>query len=792
MTNIPGFGCYDGHVQVLPVDSVVPQILAHLRESPNLVVEAPPGAGKTTRIPPALLEFGEVLVLEPRRLAARMAARRVACELGERPGQTVGYQVRFEEVAGPSTRLRYLTEGVLTRRLVSDPELRGVSTVVLDEFHERHLEGDVALALLRRLQRRRRDLRLLVMSATLDGARVAQYLGDCPAVRSEGRLFPIDIRHWPLSVPEALEKLVGEGLNGDVLVFLPGAAEIRRAMRDCDPTAARANLLLVPLHGDLTPEEQDRAVTPQDRRKVILSTNVAESSLTIEGVTAVIDTGLARVARDSPWTGLPSLEIARISKASATQRAGRAGRTAPGRAIRLYPVEDYVRRPDHDQPEILRRELSGLCLNLRAMRIRAADVPWFDPPPPEALASAEQLLTRLGIDDPARSRELARLPLHPRLASLAIDAGDTGCAIAAALSTGERLPPGKPSHAGPSDLLVLAESQWQPHTRRLYDQIRRRSRRVSDEGVLKAILRAFPDRVARRRNRDELLLAGGGSAVLSESSAVGAELMVAVDIEERRDRGLPLVRLASAIEPEWLLDLFPERITERAGVEWNRQAERVEAVSALLYDILVIEESRSGAVDPEQAARLLAQKAAEEGVQRFADPDEVEAVLSRIWFAAQHGKVDEMDTPHVTDALVQLCYGLKSFADLRQAAANGGLVKALYGSFPPDQRRAVDELAPERIRLDAGRSTRVNYSKDKPPWIASRLQDFFGMRDTPRVAGGRVPVVVHLLAPNQRPVQTTTDLAGFWQRLYPQLRKELGRRYPRHAWPENPMNPARS
>ena len=360
----------------LPIDELLP---AHtLRASGNLVIEAPPGAGKTTRVPPALLarERGEVLVLEPRRLAARLAARRVASELGERVGETVGYQVRFEDVSGPRTRLRFLTEGVLTRRLLSDPTLAGVGTVILDEFHERHLDTDLALALLRRLQSKRRDLRLIVMSATLDAAPVAKYLGDCPILRSEGKLYELAIEYTPHSpapleeqVAAALERLTKSGVTGDVLVFLPGAAEIRRAARAVEPLASRLGLLVLPLHGDLSPAEQDRAVSPADRRKVILSTNVAESSVTIEGVTAVIDSGLARVAADSPWTGLPSVEVRRISQASATQRAGRAGRTAPGRVIRLYSAEDFHRRPAADVPEILRRELSQLVLQLRAMKI---------------------------------------------------------------------------------------------------------------------------------------------------------------------------------------------------------------------------------------------------------------------------------------------------------------------------------------------------------------------------------------------------------------------------------------
>jgi ATP-dependent helicase HrpB len=771
----------------LPIDPLLPAIREHLRRGTNLVIEAPPGAGKTTRVPLALLgdTSGEILVLEPRRLAARLAARRVAAELGEHAGQTVGYQVRFEEVAGPRTRIRFMTEGVLTRRLLSDPELGGASVVLLDEFHERHLEGDLALALLSRLQRhRRRDLRIAVMSATLDAAQVAAYLGGCPVVHSEGRVFPLTVSYTPSSpqpleelVAAALERLVREGLDGDVLVFLPGAAEIRRAARACAGLAGRAGLLVLPLHGDLSPEEQDRAVQPAARRKVVLSTNVAESSVTIEGVTAVIDSGLARIASQSPWSGLPRLTVSRVSKASADQRAGRAGRTAPGRVVRLYPEEDYVRRPAHDVPEILRAELSQLLLALAAAGAAPREVEWLEAPQAESLQAAAELLERLGALDTRgdlteAGREMARLPLHPRLARLILDAGDDGCALAAALSAGER-----PN--GASDVLSLLDSNWDPRTRHFYQQIRRLAPRprAGKQTLPKAVLAAFPDRVARCRRGNELLLANGGSAVLENA---GSEFLVAVDIEERSERGLPLVRLASAIEPEWLLDMFPERVTERTSLEWNRAGERVEEVRLLLYDKLVLYESRGAPRDMEAAARLLAERAMDVGLARFTDPEELEEFLARVEFAASHAPIPSLDANDVLAALRSLARGLRSFAELEQAARGGGLLRELERRLPA---RLFAECAPARIRLRSGRTVRVRYARNRPPWIAAKLQEFFGMTETPRIAGGKVPLVVHLLAPNNRPLQTTTDLAGFWQRLYPELRRQLSRRYPRHEWP---------
>jgi ATP-dependent helicase HrpB len=728
----------------------------------NLVIEAPPGAGKTTRVPPALIARGrgEVLVLEPRRLAARLAARRVASELGERVGETVGYQVRFEDVSGPRTRLRFLTEGVLTRRLLSDPMLHGIGTVVLDEFHERHLETDLALALLRRLQSKRRDLNLIVMSATLDAAPVAQHLGGCPILRSEGKLYDLAVEYTPHSpapleeqVAAALERIVKSGLTGDVLVFLPGAAEIRRAARVVDPLASRLGLLVLPLHGDLSPAEQDRAVSPADRSKIILSTNVAESSVTIEGVTAVIDSGLARVAVDSPWTGLPSVEVRRISQASATQRAGRAGRTAPGRVIRLYPAEDFHRRPAADVPEILRRELSQLVLQLRAMGI--TELSWLDRPPEAAFAVAKALLSPLGV-----TPDMSDLPLPPRLAKLVLEAQrrgvpEKGCAVAAVLSAGER---------GSSDLLALTESDWQPQTHRIFDQLRKRmgardKASAGDQAILQSTLAAFPDRVARHRRDGELLLSSGGSARFPNCRW---EFLVAIDIEERREHGVPLVRLAAPIEPEWLL----ERATERISLEWNRTAERVEQVTSLLYDQLVIEESRTPAPPGEEASRLLMQKALEAGVGRFADLDAVEQLRSRAAFGGI--------TVDPEAALAALCEGRTTFKQLEASGFLGAMRTA-----------RIHQAAPELIQLPGGREVQVHYEPGKPPWIESRLQDFFGMRDTPRIGG--TPVVVHLLAPNRRPVQVTSDLAGFWERLYPQVRKELSRRYPKHKWPEKPV-----
>jgi ATP-dependent helicase HrpB len=767
----------------LSVDSILPDILESLQHSANLVIEAPPGAGKTTRVPPALLDLvgGQILVLEPRRIAARLAARRVAWEMGEDLGETVGYQVRFEQATSTRTRLRFVTDGILARRFHSDPNLRGVDAVVLDEFHERHLESDLVLALLKRLQNARPELRIVVMSATLNANPVAKYLGGCPILRSEGRQFETSISHQPYSpdtlemqVRRAVELLINEKQAGHILVFLPGASEIRRAMRECGALARSADLLMLPLHGDLAPAEQDRAVSPSSQRKLIFATNVAESSVTVEGVAAVIDSGLVRKASYSQWTGLPTLRVARVSKASASQRAGRAGRTAPGRVIRLYPVEDYLQRPEFDSPEILRSDLSQLCLDLRAMKIdEPGMIDWLEPPPPQAVQTAEELLNRLGATGEMAKR-LCGYPLSPRLSRIVVEAmergvGEDGCVVAAILEAGARVEN--------TDLLEAVDAERDAGTQKHVEQIKRiarppRQASRDDDALLMSVLKGFPDRVARLRSGNQLLMSTGISAEIA-GEVPPYEFMVALDAEDRKEKPLPLVRLAARIEPEWLIELFPERVREESNVSWNRATERVEAVNSLLYDELRIQESR-GTAPAEAAAALLASKALEAGIDKFVEREVLDALMTRIEFAG-------LDLPDTTKELRELCAGLQSFAELKCVAENlPAVLEKKIGT------KRLNDLAPAQIPLKNGRQAKVHYEPGKQPWIASRLQDFFGMHETPRIGLQKTPVVVQLLAPNHRPVQTTTDLAGFWERLYPQVRRELMRRYPKHAWPERP------
>jgi ATP-dependent helicase HrpB len=449
-----------------------------------------------------------------------------------------------------------------------------------------------------------------------------------------------------------------------------------------------------------------------------------------------------------------------------------------------------LRRRGREVPEIQRRELSGLVLSLRAMG--AGSLEWLDAPPAEAYQAAENLLLRLGATSSggsitARGRAMAKLPLHPRLAALVCEAerrgaGREGCEAAALLSAGDRLPAGLARHRGQSDVLALMEQTPSQEARRLRDlllrQVKPGAPQANPDAILISILSAFPDRLVYRR---------GGIPELFESSVVGGHpLLVAIDIEQRRERGT-LVRLASAVQPEWLIDLFPERVEERVGLQWNRAAERVEASSALLYDGLVIEESTGGSIDPGEAAKILAHQAVEAGVERFTDPEELRALAARTEFAAMHGGPPALDNTRIEQALTGLCYGLRSFAELRGAAGDS-LLSSLLDSYSPAERRLLEEIAPERYRLPRGRTSRIHYEAVKPPWLATRMQDFFGMKESPRVARGQVALVLHLLAPNQRSVQTTTDLASFWQHLYPELRRQLSRRYPKHQWPENPMD----
>ncbi len=838
----------------LPIDEVLPEIVALLARKRPLVLEAPPGAGKTTRVPWALRQQfpdQEVLVAEPRRLAARLSATRVASERGERLGETVGYAVRFDEVGGPKTRIRYVTEGVLLRRLLADPELTGVGQVVLDEFHERSLLSDLLLVLLVRLRERRPELGLTVMSATLDAEPVAALL-DAERVRSEGRTFPLTIEHLTSADDRPLDKQIVSAVRqatrpesaGDVLVFLPGSADIRRALSALEPLAQERQLLLLPLHGDLPLAEQARAVEPAARRKVVLSTNVAETSVTIDGVTTVVDSGLARLASHSPWSGLPTLTTAKISRASATQRAGRAGRTRAGLVLRLYTKGDFEGRREHELPEIARADLSEALLTLAGAGIdQPQQLRWLTPPPAAALAHARELLCWLSATSDegsitALGRRLLELPLHPRLARIVARGEELGVAgeasLAAALLSERdirsearlKLGPGSRAElgaSGPCDVLELmsrfAEAEAVNHRpdgvrragldvrtvqavettrRKLAASASKRAARpetpeAMDAAVRRAILSGFPDRVGKRRRpgQPELVFAGGGSAKLSESSVVHeGELLVAVAADEQSSgamRNQVAVRLATSIEANWLLEDYGSRIELKDELLFNTQSERVERREGMAFGAILLDEARATASPSPEASQLLFEAARSRGVFTTQASDGWAALVTRLALLREHfpeAGVPEVSAQLDDTAARRLCEGRVSLAELRELDPALELRQALDATA---QRLLASEV-PESLKLPGGRRAPIHYEAGKPPWLESRLQDFFGMKEGPRICRGKVPLTLHLLAPSGRAQQVTSDLSGFWLRHYPGVRKELMRKYPRHPWPEDGQN----
>lgn len=841
----------------LPIDRYLPEIVTAAGRNRALVLVAEPGAGKTTRVPPALLrgnvlkpDHPNLVLLQPRRVAARASAERIADENGWTLGNEVGYHVRFDRKVGPGTRLRVLTEAILTRQLLDDSFLEGVGAVVLDEFHERSLHTDIALALLREVRQTvREDLVLVVMSATLEAAPVARFLDNCPIVRVQGRTFPVVINYrgqppgaertpLPDRAAEAVEEAIAaEPRGGDVLVFLPGAEEIRRTGRRLESAAQRRDLLVLPLHGSLRAEEQIRALRPADRRKIILATNIAETSLTIDGVDTVIDGGLARVAGYDPSRGLDRLELKRISKASATQRAGRAGRTRPGRCIRLWTPSEEQAMADFERPEIQRVDLCGTALALHAWgKSDLRNFGWYEPPPEQTLLAAERLLEMLGALEngaitPA-GRQLVGLPVHPRLARLLSAAAEQGllkkgAAIAALLSekdillsdsTAEPRQRG-PTAQGPSDLLIRLElldraerARFAAHLRsegidpiaarqaaRIRDELlrlgrqypRTEKRTADDEALLRLLLYAYPDRVVRRRERDPsagVMVGGAGVRLAAESVVRQPEFFLALDA--RHDPRSPareaLVRIASAIEPTWLEELFPNQIRRERMVLYDEQPDRVIARGAVYYRDLLLREERDAPVDPDHASHVLADAARPRAMEIFESSEPAREWLARLALLRKH--VPEHPWPRSTqdelgDLLASIARGKRSIEELRRA----DLLSLLRGPLEYPLDRLFEELAPESIGVPSGSRIRLSYTKGERPVLAVRLQEIFGWAQTPRVAAGRVPVVLHLLAPNFRPVQITDDLQSFWSSTYFRVRKDLRVRYPKHSWPEDPL-----
>jgi ATP-dependent helicase HrpB len=848
----------------LPIDSVLPEIVETVRRHRALVLVAPPGSGKTTRVPPALLEAGllapehpAVVVLQPRRVAARAAAARIAEERGWAIGGEVGYQIRFEKRVGPRTRLRVETEGILNRQLVVDPFLTGVGAVILDEFHERSLHTDVALALLKEVRDSvRDDLILVVMSATLDAAPVARFLGSCPVIRAAGRAYPVSVDYRPNvrpasagSVAGAVEEVItrADDEGGHVLVFLPGAEEIRRAAATLAPLAGRAGFDVVPLHGSLSGDEQDRALRPSMRRKVILATNIAETSLTIDGVRTVIDTGLARLASYDPTRGLDRLELGRISKASAEQRAGRAGRTGPGRCVRLWAERAQRGLVDADPPEVARVDLTSTVLVLHAWGASdPARFAWFEPPSADRLDAAERWLVMIGALGEhdhkltALGRSLLDVPAHPRIARLLTAAAAdgharAGAALAAILSEKDIVVSGPehagaaagayrrpaPSSRGDSDLLarldLLAEAERQrcaaglrargidPHgARRVVrarDDFLRIARRLpggrtdvrnepDDDLLLRWVLLAYPDRVVRRRGHEATGVMVGGRGVRLEATSVvrDPEFFLALDPREDRRGGTleARVRIASAVRIEWFEELFPESLRRERSVDFDEERQRAVAVTSLWYRDLLLREDRNAMVDAAEASRALADALRGRAAAFVAANETAAAWLARLELLRR--AMPELAWPTFDDELLgavvaDACAGRRSVGDVRAVS----LVPLLRGRLTHALARTLDEQAPEALTVPSGSRIRLTYEAGRPPVLAARLQELFGWTDTPRLAGGRVGVVVHLLGPNFRPVQVTDDLRSFWASTYFQVRKDLRARYPRHAWPDDPL-----
>ncbi len=834
----------------LPIYDLESDLVARLRDSRRLVLSAPTGSGKSTQVPQILLrhgflERGQAVVLQPRRIAARLRAARVAGELGVELGREVGYQVRLDNVTSPATRIRFVTEGILLRQLIEDPGLSGVSALLLDEFHERHLYGDLTLARALDLQEGARpDLAVVVMSATLDGDRLEAYMNPCSRLSSGGRTYPVEIDHrggsedvpvWERAA-DAFTEYVASGGEGDALIFMPGAFEIGRTLEALRGRPEAKGCVLLPLHGELPPGDQDAAVARHDRRKVVVATNVAETSLTIDGVRLVVDSGLARIPRHDPYRGINSLLLEKVSRASADQRAGRAGRTAPGRCVRLWSREDHARRAAREEPEARRLELSEAVLTLKAAGIgdlRAFR--WLDRPAEEALAHAEELLADLGALRAGRITDLGRrmlaLPIHPRYARMLLAAGGLGCvreaALAAALTQGRDLllrhvdretASFREERIGgreTSDFFALmAAWEWAAKNDFRLDACRRAgihaqtARQVGplleqflriagregldvrpgdapDVPLRKCILMGFSDRVARRADAGTLrceVVHGRRGLLARESVVRQSPLLVAAELREveGKERST-ILSLATAIEPAWLEELFPEDLSRRPEVFYDPAAKRVLAEEWLRFRDLILEKKRVEPPPADAAARLLAEEILAGRIELREWDASVDSWIARVNLLAR--ECPELGIPAIGPEdrrafLEDLCRGAVAAKDVRDRPVE----PAIRGLLSPAQQALVEKHAPERVTLANGRTPKLIYAAEGPPVLAIRIQELFGVTETPKIALGRVSPLVHILAPSMRPVQVTQDLAGFWRDHYPRVKKELQRKYPKHEW----------
>ncbi|MBW7956919.1 MAG: ATP-dependent helicase HrpB [Deltaproteobacteria bacterium] len=823
----------------LPVNEILPELLLALKGGRNAVLEASPGAGKTTIVPLALLgesRLGQkrILMLEPRRLAARAAASRMAELLGERTGETVGYRTRLDSSVGPRTRIEVVTEGILTRLIQDDPSLEGTGIVIFDEFHERSVHADLGLALTLECQSAlREDLQILVMSATLDGREIASLLGGAPVIRSFGASYPVATRYLPGTLrperadtetgPDFVKKVASAVLSalreetGSVLVFLPGSGEIKRvegALMEKKPTP---DVDIVPLYGDLSREAQDQAIRPPPpgRRKVVLATSIAETSLTIDGIRVVIDSGLKRVPRFSPATGLSRLETVRVTKDSAAQRCGRAGRLAPGVCLRLWPEHMNAALKERATPEILEADLLPLALELSVWG--AADpekLRWLDPPPKGGLSQARELLFRLGAvghdsSATAHGREMARLPLHPRLAHMVIRGNSIGlgalaCHIAAFLTERDFLKDERDPDLRHRLELLSGGARGGTHTidRGAFERVKAAARQLEralgikgkpgdpdKAGLLLAF--AYPDRIGKRRGgggADRYLLANGRGALLPPSTA-SEEYIVAASLEggERESR----VFLAAPFPGPWLEEYFTDQIEAIDIIDWDQQEKCVIARAEKRLSALVLSERQIKNPDREMVLTALIKGIRQNGIGALPWDRHSEGLRSRINFLNRVADLTGAVFPDLSDEklLGSLEEWLGPFASgmTRLEHLKGIDMKAaILGMLSWDERESLDRLAPAHIVVPSGSKITINYSGERPV-LAVRLQEMFGLASTPTIAGGKIKLLLHLLSPAGRPMQVTDDLAGFWTSSYQLVKKELRGRYPKHHWPDDPM-----
>lgn len=788
------------YAQSFPVDKVLPAIAASLAANRDVVLRAPPGSGKTTCVPPVLLDAPwlggkKILMLEPRRLAARGAASYIASRLGEDVGGTVGYAVRLERKVSSRTRLEIVTEGLLTQRLLNDPELSDVGLVIFDEFHERSLQCDLGFAMALDVRRALRpDLRLLVMSATLDTGMVAAHLGDADVHTAEARMFPVETRYLqvPSSAPicaqaaGAVRRALAETDEGDILCFLPGEGEIRRCAEELKDIPD-----VFPLYGALSKEEQDKAVAPGriGSRRTILATSIAETSLTIPGVTVVVDCGLMRVSKFSPSSGMSRLETLPLTQDRAEQRRGRAGRVRPGVCWRLWTERENASRPSAMKPEILEADLASTVLSAAMWgTVRIDGLPWLTPPPESAWANAVSLLRMLGaLDEDGRITDAgmrtARFAAHPRLANMMMMSGAAD--LAAIIEEG-----------APHGITDICDVRPTP---RMKELARRWRRMCADEGSVpmaagEALAYAFPDRVGRNRGNGTFQLSGGRGAFLDRTEALSREeFIVCCDLDDRG--GDARIRLAASISREAIEEIFSDRIREQETCSWDRRQEMVKTVRRRSFGNMTLEEHDCQHAASEESV----QAALFEGIRRKGVANlpcwskGARRLQARIGFLRKAMPDAEPPWPDVSDEGLAarledwfggFVSGMTRWTHLERLDIAAALDVALSDSG--HDRRELDRLAPSRMEVPSGSEIAIQY-EEEGPFCEVRLQECFGMLSTPKVADGRVPVVMRLLSPAQRPVQVTKDLANFWKESYPLVRKDMRGRYPKHYWPEDPF-----